>query len=240
MLAPHMRRALNAHRALCVANGRIEALRQSVEALDVAVVALDRSGRVVRMSTAAEAILNLRRGIELDNGYLRASVPSEQIHLTAIIAGAVATGTGRGAEFAVPRSTGASPESGSGPLWTPSSGGAMVVSRWPPNRPLRVVVTPFHSSDFLLNDQPAALAFLSDPEAKPGSRATVLGALYGLTPTECRVADLLTSGCELNSAADRMKMTFETARFHLKSIFRKTGVCRQQELIRLVLGLPSV
>lgn len=54
------------------------------------------------------------------------------------------------------------------------------------------------------------------------------------------MADLLAEGFELNAVAGKMTMTIETARFHLKSVFRKTGVSRQAELMRLVMGLPSV
>jgi DNA-binding CsgD family transcriptional regulator len=240
MLAPHLKQALNTHRMLTVSRDRIGALRQSVEALDVAVIALDRAGRVARMSAAAEAILETGRGIALDGGFLRASVPAEQLRLAAMIAGAVATGSGKGEEVAVRSSTSSAPESGSDPLWTPSPGGAMVILRWPPSRPLGVVVTPFHSGDVLLDDQPAALVFFSDPDSRPGSRAAVLRALYRLTPAECRMADLLAEGFELNAVAGKMTMTIETARFHLKSVFRKTGVSRQAELMRLVMGLPSV
>jgi DNA-binding CsgD family transcriptional regulator/PAS domain-containing protein len=240
MLTPHLKQALNTHRALGQARNQNDELQQSVEALDTAVVSLDETGRVVRMSTAAQAILDLRGGIALEGGFLRVSVAAEQSHLEAMIAGAIATGTGQGEEFAVKRTTNTAPQAGSDPLWTPSPGGAIVISRRPPSRPLRVVVTPFHSNELLLGDQPAALVFFSDPDARTGSRASVLCGLYRLTPTECRLAGLLSDGCELISAAGQLKMTVATARFHLKSIFRKTGVSRQAELVRLVMGLPSL
>jgi DNA-binding CsgD family transcriptional regulator len=114
----------------------------------------------------------------------------------------------------------------------------MLISRRPPSRPLRIVVTPFQSSEVLLGDRPAALVFFSDPDARGGSRASVLCALYSLTPAECRLTGLLVEGCELAAAARQMSMATQTARFHLKSIFRKTGVGRQAELVRLVWGLP--
>lgn len=114
-----------------------------------------------------------------------------------------------------------------------------MISRLAPNRSLRVVVTPFHSSEVLLGDQPAALVFFSDPDARPASRAAILRGLYCLTPTECRLAGLLVEGLDVATAAEQLKMTVETARFHLKTIFRKTGARRQSDLMRLVLGLPG-
>jgi DNA-binding CsgD family transcriptional regulator/PAS domain-containing protein len=240
MLAPHVRRALNTQHALGEERTRVAALKHSVEALDIAILSLDGTGRVVRMSAAAQAILDLGQGIELDGGFLRASVAGEQSRLAAMIAGAVATGTGKVEQGAVKRSTRTAPQAGADPLWTPSSGGAMVISRIPPSRPLRVVVTPFHSRELLLGDQPAALVFFSDPDARSGSRTAVLCSLYSLTPTECRLAGMIAEGCELKVAAAQLKITVDTARFHLKSVFRKTGVGRQTELVRLVLGLPCV
>jgi len=239
LLAPHMKRAVHTHRTLSQVRNQNAELRHSVEALDLAVVSLDGSGRVVRMSSAAEAILDLRRGIEVESGQLRASVAGEQLRLAELIAGAVATGRGRGESVAVRRATGGAPEAGSDPVWTAAHGGAMMISRLAPNRSLRVVVTPFHSSEVLLGDQPAALVFFSDPDARPASRAAILRGLYCLTPTECRLAGLLVEGLDVATAAEQLKMTVETARFHLKTIFRKTGARRQSDLMRLVLGLPG-
>lgn len=240
LLAPHLRQALNTHRLLAQARTRNAELQHSVEALDMAVVSLDYAGRVVRMSTTAQAILERRDGLAMDGDFLRAQLPGEQAKLRETIAGAVATGAGRVEEVVVQRSTRTAPQAGNDPLWTPSAGGAMEISRAKGHAPLRVVVTPFHSSELLLMDQPAALAFISDPEAHTARRATVLCVLYKLTPAECRLADLLTGGLALAGAAAQMHVTVETARFHLKSIFRKTGVKRQSELVRAVLNLPHV
>ena len=84
------------------------------------------------------------------------------------------------------------------------------------------------------------LVFLSDLSRKPASRAEVLCALYHLTPTESRLADLLLQGTEVRVAADQMRTTLETTRFHLKRVLAKTGTHRQTELIRLMLSLPGL
>ena len=74
----------------------------------------------------------------------------------------------------------------------------------------------------------------------PASRASVLQALYGLTPAECCLADLLADGYEVGDSAERMRTKVETARTQLKTIFRKTGATRQAELLRMMLRLPGV
>jgi len=191
MLAPHLKRAINTQHTLSELRRRNHELRHSVEALGQGLIRLDGSGRVTRMTTAARAILDARNGIEIDGGFLRAAVPAERTRLNKLIAGAVATGAGRGTEAAVPCSTAAAPQVGNHPLWTPPSGGAMLISRRPPSRPLRLVVTPFRPSTDFMDDRPVAMVFLDDPAARPPSRAAILRELYGLTPSECRLADLL-------------------------------------------------
>src|SRR5262245_7873562 len=68
----------------------------------------------------------------------------------------------------------------------------------------------------------------------------LLRCRFGLTPTEARLALHLVAGETLRSAEAKLSMTYETARTHLKSIFQKTGTCRQAELVVvLVAALPG-
>jgi len=57
---------------------------------------------------------------------------------------------------------------------------------------------------------------------------------FGLTPAEARLALHLAAGETLRSADAKLRMTYETARTHLKSIFQKTGTCRQAELVVVI------
>jgi DNA-binding CsgD family transcriptional regulator len=115
----------------------------------------------------------------------------------------------------------------------------MLVTRRHPKRPLQVVVFPFHSSSLFVETRPSTLIFLIDPDVAPARRGDLLRALYGLSPTEVRLADLLVAGLELKLAAERLRLTENTARYHLKEIFRKTGARSQSALIRLALSLPA-
>ena len=244
ILAPHLTRALNMHRSLCRQRSHEGVLRHTLETLDVAMLSLDSRNRVLRMTASAEALLQTRDGLALDRGVLRAGVAHEQSRLLELIAGAVFTGSGAGISDTEPptyscRAPAAAPELRTRRLWTPRSGGAMLVSRMPPKRPLQITVTPFCSSEMLLDERPAALVFLVDPDGHSAPRAAVLQSLYALTPTEGRLADELAQGCDIAAAAELMRITVQTARFHLKAVFRKTGVTRQAELVRLVLGLTG-
>jgi DNA-binding CsgD family transcriptional regulator len=62
---------------------------------------------------------------------------------------------------------------------------------------------------------------------------------FGLTLAEARLALHLVAGETLRSAAVKLSISYETARSSLKNIFRKTGTCRQAELVIVILtGAP--
>jgi DNA-binding CsgD family transcriptional regulator len=62
----------------------------------------------------------------------------------------------------------------------------------------------------------------------------MLRQAFQLTPSEGRLALCLAGGKSLEEAAQAMAIAQETARSHLKSVFRKTGTHRQGELIALI------
>lgn len=65
----------------------------------------------------------------------------------------------------------------------------------------------------------------------------VLIAMFGLTPGEARVLNLLADGHTLADISDRLEVTREAVRFHLKSIFLKTDTHRQSELVAMLMRL---
>ena len=68
----------------------------------------------------------------------------------------------------------------------------------------------------------------------------LLRCQFGLTQAEARLALHLIAGETLRCAAVKLNIADETARTHLKHIFRKTGTCRQAELVLvLVSTLPD-
>jgi len=173
---------------------------------------------VVNMSRHAEALLERNNGLTLRHRRLTATDASQMSRLEQLVKSAAITGAGRGV----------------------NSGGAMLLHcDGGSGQPLPITVTPFHSSHVLTEESPCALVFISDPAAKPASRGAVFSALYGLTPAECRLADLMLEELELRRAAERMRVTVNTARFMLKIIFQKTGTHRQSQLVRLLMSIPG-
>jgi DNA-binding CsgD family transcriptional regulator len=105
-------------------------------------------------------------------------------------------------------------------------------------RPLHCRLTRFYSDKSFLEASPSAIVFVQDPDNPPVSRGEALRSLYGLTPSEAQLADLMLAGETVGTAAEKRRITNESARTQLKIILRKTGTNRQAELIRLMLNIP--
>lgn len=66
-------------------------------------------------------------------------------------------------------------------------------------------------------------------------RLRTAALVYGLSPTQTRLAALVAEGLSLTEIAERMEITPNTARTHLNRIFDKTGVRTQPALVRILL-----
>jgi len=64
--------------------------------------------------------------------------------------------------------------------------------------------------------------------------ASMLNALFDLTPAEARLTVALTAGKSLKEAAGEIGITFGTARNYLERVFRKTGAKQQSGLVALL------
>ena len=70
---------------------------------------------------------------------------------------------------------------------------------------------------------------------RPGPPAPILAKTFGLTPSEAKLACIIARGAPPNIAAQELKISRETARNQLKSVFAKTDTHRQSELVALLL-----
>ena len=86
--------------------------------------------------------------------------------------------------------------------------------------------------------RPVVMLLFFHPESSPAIDPSLLFAVFGLTPAECRVATLLAEGLSLKEIAREQGTQHETVRKQLRSIYQKTRTNRQPELVRLLLHLP--
>ena len=80
-----------------------------------------------------------------------------------------------------------------------------------------------------------ALLTLNALGPKPGPSAAILAKTFRLTPSEAKVACIIARGAPPDIAARELKISRETARNQLKSVFAKTDTHRQSELVALLL-----
>jgi DNA-binding CsgD family transcriptional regulator len=78
------------------------------------------------------------------------------------------------------------------------------------------------------------LVMIFDPHTARRIEGKVLIALYGLTPAEACVATRLFQGLTVGEAAVDMQISTNTARTHLRSVFRKCEVDSQSQLLQLM------
>jgi DNA-binding CsgD family transcriptional regulator len=64
-----------------------------------------------------------------------------------------------------------------------------------------------------------------------------LGALYGLTPAQAKMACEFAKGGSYKEVASRMSISEDTVRSHVKEIYPKLRVNRSADLVRLILLL---
>jgi DNA-binding CsgD family transcriptional regulator len=118
---------------------------------------------------------------------------------------------------------------------------ALAVTRATGARSLGLIVQPLRSQDFAANPSGAAAAvFIRDPERCAEVETDFLCDLFGLTPVEAAVTHQLASGLSLEAAGEALQISRNTVRAHLRSIFSKSGITRQTELMRLVLNSAAV
>lgn len=79
--------------------------------------------------------------------------------------------------------------------------------------------------------------FFYDPEYKIPLSEDYLRETYAMTRAEARVAVLLATGHAVDEIAETTGTTVNAVKFHLKSIYAKTGTHRQSELVARI--LPS-
>ena len=77
---------------------------------------------------------------------------------------------------------------------------------------------------------------MRDAEGKVDPPVRLAQQLFQLTPAETALAIQMANGLSLEEAAEVLGIRRNTARAHLRSIFSKTGVRRQTELVRLFLN----
>ncbi len=114
----------------------------------------------------------------------------------------------------------------------------MLLNREDPRPPLMLHVHPVGDHETDLGAWPvAALVLLVDPAQRIAVDPSVAAAALGLTPTQSQVAVLMAQDMAVPEIAARLDRKLATVRSHVKSMYARLGLTRQQQLVRLVQSL---
>ena len=211
-LLPHLRHFAHIRLALAGAEALGTSLLDLLDVAKAGVVYLDRRGRVVEANDRAQAILRQRDGLLEKGGTLGASLPADNALLERLLAGALPIVGGLGVS------------------------GSITLRRAPGRPRLALHVSPVGPRHKTFGVRGvAALALVVDPENGLGIDPHRVATLLGLTLVEARVAALLAEGLGISDIAAATGRQESTIRWSLKRIYRKQGISRQAELVRLVL-----
>jgi DNA-binding CsgD family transcriptional regulator/PAS domain-containing protein len=198
-----------------IGNAEIERALYSdvLDRLQVGVLILDQSGRILRVSDRADTILSARDGVQLTGGKLCATLSAEDKKLQSAIRD-VLSGEAKGV-----------------------SGSGLSLSKTSTARKMGLIVRRIDGNDTPRGvGWPAVAIYIRDADMAPDLEAEMMRQIFDLTPAEAAVARRLTDGLSLEDTALALDISRNTARAHLRSIFSKSGIRRQTELVRLVLN----
>ena len=215
-LMPHIRNFVHLRQALAGAEGLGVSVIGLFDSANLAVIHLDRQGRIAQANDRARELLQENNGLRQQDGFLRAWLSHDDDRLVRLMAAALPS---RGAR---------------------SSGGSMRV-RHPRRGPaLTLHVHPVAVRQLDLG-APAlgALVLVDGTESPARLDAGRVASALGLTPTESRVAVLLAEGKTVPAIAALSGRAESSVRTYVKRMHRKLDVSNRAELVRLVVTVAQ-
>jgi len=214
-LAPHIRRAVVISGILAAEREKSATFEAALDAAPSGVVLVERDGRIVHANPAAQAILDSGDPLRNERGRLALSGSVVNGHLDAAIA-AAAQG-----DVSIGRRGGAIPGQR-------ADGSLYVVHIMPLADRIVQAGVPART---------VAAVFIADRAEEPQFAVDAATLVYGLTPTEARVLELILRGTSSAEIGQTMSIAQSTLKWHTLQLFEKTGLHRRADLIRLAAQL---
>jgi len=206
-LATHFRIALRSHIALERERMRSSIADDMMRRLAFGWISLDANGCVVEVTPQAQRMLQYGQGLRIArNGRLVATDPQIDRKLSAAIKELASAPGGR------PRAMSISTDPWGEMLLAPVSGEVAGTA-----------------------GTPVMIAYLQGDTQSESDRYEQIAELFGLLPSEARLALALSRGMSIAEAAQSLGITVETARNYSKKIYAKMGARGQNDLIRYIL-----
>ncbi len=206
-IAIHFRKSLRCHIAMESERLRASIAQDVMERLAFGWISLDSHGRIIETSAEAQRILQHDCGLRIArNGRLTAARADVERKLTEAIRAVSHASTQRAR--------------------------ALEISRDPW---VDMLLVPMKHDSEATGHTPAMIAYLQGDNQSAAGRHEQIAELFGLLPSEARLALALSRGLSIAEAAESLDLTIETARNYSKKIYAKTGARGQTDLIRYIL-----
>jgi DNA-binding CsgD family transcriptional regulator/PAS domain-containing protein len=190
---------------------RAEGALGAFEFSDLGAILFDRFGKVLRVNGAAERLLG--EDFSILRGRIKSSDPDATRQLDRALH---AMQPAKGQPALMP------------PVLLPRQGS---------RRPLIAFATRLAEVSQNLFAPCQTILVIYDLNARPQPAEATLRHCFGLSGAEARLASALAVGNTLDDAAEELRITKETARHELKSVFAKLNVHRQSQLVALLARL---
>lgn len=215
-LLPHLRCSLDFHDLLDRRESMGNLYSEAVNRLSIASMVLDEAGNILQLNAVARALLEQADGLKRVGSRLEASYPSDNRELYRFIRYAAESRANLASE--------------------PVSA-ALSIARPSGQVGLGVVIEPIRNSGWVEGrGQPVVMVYVRDAMGGVQMSNELAQQLFTFTPAETTLALQLANGLSLEEAAEKLGITRNTGRAHLRSIFAKTGIKRQAELVKVLLN----
>ena len=206
---PHIKRAARLHRRFTDLKASSGTDQLLMEQVNFGVILLRQDGSVVIANKAAERLCN-GDGLRLSRRGLRATHSAQDAELQLLL------------------------QRISRPSLSSEAPPAVVVRR-KSGDPLLISAGTL-ARGFYSAQQPT-IVFIQDPARRTPPPAELFAKLYGLTPAEIRLSSLLIQGHSISEAAETLGISRNTTKTQAKSIYAKTGVRSQAQLVARAFSL---
>jgi len=218
-LIPHIKQAVALSEHLARLDLSKSVAFEALDQISMGIIIIEQSGRIVHANGTAMLAIDQDDGICVCNGVLKLQSKEEDARLRTAVWNATAP-----------------------PADATPPAQAIAVSRPSGSEPFPLLVCRLWGNHLRYGlgrlDRPLAAIFITIPGRPHEAPAELLRRLFGLTLAEARVCERLVAGMTVEAAAQNLGMAVDTARVHLKSVFGKTGVGRQAELVAKIMSTP--
>ena len=218
-MVPHLRKALNIHSEFTRLRIQQDALLKGLDKLVIGIVLYDANAKIVYINPTATSIIKSHPALKLVDKELVLYDRKTNDKLREAILKTAAIETED--------------------TWKQSV--AIGVKHADSSVPLPMLITPINAhllTSDLSYEGASVAVFISDPNQRQPISPDNLISVYGLTPSEAQVAISIVNGQSIDEIAKISCHSIHTIRSQLKATFKKLGVSRQSELIKLLLTGP--